>query len=157
MSDFTPDCYAIRSNGQPMPARFVSLDAGGFIEVAAPNGKTYTFPAEYVLPVEEVEAQIHANKVDYVASNYCFEELSSRHGRREVRCTNPAHPIRSCYILTITRSRSACTCPAFVKSSGAGCKHLEAFASTTTPPAPETAAPEAPPVKKYETFTAEEW
>lgn len=160
---FIPDCYAIRSNGQPMPARFIGLDCAGMIELAAPSGKLYTFHPDYVLPVEEVEAQLQQDRIAYVAGHYTFEEISHSHGRREVRCVNPAHPVRSSYVLTITRSRRSCTCPAYVKSAGQGCKHISAWSlREDAKPGAETAPavepmPEAPAARKVETFTAEEW
>lgn len=150
-SNEIPEVYAVTSRGC-MPAVFVRFDGPMSVLRPVNSRREYSFGPDQILSVADAEAELHRSRVAYVARNYRFEEISRAHGRREVRCFNPAHPVRSSYILTVTKSRSSCTCPAFVKSAGAGCKHLEALASLLSPPKPAAA-----PAKKYETYTSEEW
>lgn len=127
VTEFQRDCYAITSSGNAMPGRFLGLDGEGRSRIQAPNGMEYTFHSDNILTVEECEEQLHRNRVAKVLSSYQFSPIRIDRAGMVVQCVNPEHPVRSNYVLTIGNGRQTCSCPAYIKAAGAGCKHLEAY------------------------------
>jgi hypothetical protein len=165
--DFSPDCYAICSDGHPMPARFVDADPeSGFITVSAPNGREYTFPGSRVVGVSEAEAEIQRTKVAHVASTYRFETLKAGATYRVIRCSDPARPSHS-YIITTNNRRCTCNCPAAMKDTTQYCKHVLALAEKDRPAPSQEAQVELAKAavargildshSSHRTYSAEEW
>lgn len=130
---FTPNAYAACKNGRLMPCRLIAVGPDGFwADVVAPGGQEYSFPTDRLLSVEEAEAQIHKDRVAKVASSYAFEALRIDRSGMIVRCWNPAHPVRSNYVLTFSNGRETCSCPSYQKScqqagAAATCKHIVGY------------------------------
>lgn len=164
-SEFVPNAYAVTGTGRLMPGQVVRLaeartgsDAGGFLNVRTASGNVYTFPANRVMSVDDAEQLLREQRIARVRETYTWTVESTR-SRLVVRCVNPAHPVRSNYVLVQAGSRMRCNCPAALDNPSQPCKHESAWRQLQERRAAIAAAPPTPaaPAAQVVEVAAEDW